>query len=1384
MERLLRILMVEDMAIDAELEIRELKRAGMRVMHQVVETEPMFRDALREFQPDLILSDFSMPHFDGMWALEIARELAPDVPFIFVSGTIGEEYAIRALRNGATDYVLKNNLVRLPAAVERALQDGVERAARRKAERDLEDTRSRLDSIVSSLSDVIWSVSLSPYQMQFVSRAFESVWGMPLAKLYQNPDLWIDAVHADDRAEVQSAWHKALRGEPFEAVYRILRGDGAVRWIHDRAKSIRDDTGNIARLDGIARDITELKVQEQSITRLSRIHAVLSGINSIIVRVRDRQELFTEACHIAVNHGGFGIAWVGMLDPKTQDVIPVTFAGIEANSVIATGKNSALLESPLGQGIVGRAIKEKRPVFSNDLAADPSKGGVRRQEAVRLGYRSLIALPLLVEEKAVGIMCLFGREPNFFDDEEFKLLTELAGNVSFALDLLHKGAALADSEKKLDNILSTLQEVVWSMDPESGRLLYVNAAVRQLTRRPVSDFLAQPRLWRRLLHRDDYPSVKSSIRSLLNEGRVIHEFRIVLADGDIRTVESRARLRRDEHGKAVSIDGTINDVTDRKIAEERVKRERALLRAVVDAIPERIYVKDREGRFLLQNATNLKVRGVTNHDDIVNKTVFDVLPREVAERIHKEDEETMALGVPLLDREGRTFFGAPSVIDNQPHWHLTSKVPLRDESGKVYGLVGVNRDITDRKLAETALRKLNEELEEKVKTRTIDLERARHDAEDANHAKSMFLATMSHEIRTPMNGVIGMIDVLHQTSLRGDQVEMVELIRESAFSLLGIINDILDFSKIEAGKLEIEHQSLVVADVVEGIGSLMNGMAEKKNVTLTLFIDPAIPTYLVGDMLRLRQILTNLVSNAVKFSSGQSHPGRVSIRALAVAHDEEQVMVEFQVTDNGIGMDEATKARLFTAFSQADASTTRRFGGTGLGLAISNHLATLMGGEITVQSKPGQGATFKVRLPFSTMPADPDVAASTVSPINGLSCVVVGDQGGLADDLARYLEYAKAEVERAPNMAVAKDRAEGRTGLTVWVVDAGDNRQPPDQIRAAIRVKGDLDVRLVCVYIERGKRRRPRVVAPDLIMVDGNALGRRLFLKVVATAAGRASLDVDVETPLSTRATKIAPSREEARQRGRLILVAEDNETNQKVILRQLALLGHTADMAADGAQALGMWRNGQYALLLTDLHMPSMDGYELTEAIRSEEGNVKRMPIVALTANVLKGEAERCRAVGMDDYCSKPIPLAELKTMLDKWVPEEDPVIAMPMISTLPELPAAPGVKVPVDINVLKTLIGEDAALLSGFLQDFRTSAAKIAVELRAACIANQAASAAAAAHKLKSSAYAVGAIALGDLCAAIETEGRASEFEALAILLPRFEVEMALVESYLSQI
>jgi len=434
----LRLLMIEDVPTDAELEIRELKRAGMRVSHRLVETEETFREAIREFQPQLIISDFSMPHFDGMWALALARELAPDTPFLFVSGTIGEEYAIRALKNGATDYVLKNNLVRLPAAVERALLDSQERLARRKAEQELEETRSRLDSIVSSLSDVVWSVSPKPYRMLYVSRAIEALWRRPVQAFYDNPDTWLEQIHPDDREGVERTWKAALRGGVFDAVYRIVQGEGTVRWIHDRARSIRDNAGMVVRLDGIARDITDLKLQEQRIARLSRIHGVLSGINSAIVRIRDRQKLLDEACRIAVDHGGFGIAWIGMLNRATLAIVPVASAGIDAQSFLATSPNTASADMPMGQGIVGRAVRDKRAVFTNDMTRETSQGGARRQEALRRGYRSLISLPLLVHDEAVGSLSLFAKEPDFFDDEEIKLLTELAGDISFALEYIEK----------------------------------------------------------------------------------------------------------------------------------------------------------------------------------------------------------------------------------------------------------------------------------------------------------------------------------------------------------------------------------------------------------------------------------------------------------------------------------------------------------------------------------------------------------------------------------------------------------------------------------------------------------------------------------------------------------------------------------------------------------------------------------------------------------------------------------------------------------------------------------------------------------------------------------------------------------------------------------
>ncbi|MDO8706462.1 MAG: ATP-binding protein, partial [Sulfuricaulis sp.] len=519
-----------------------------------------------------------------------------------------------------------------------------------------------------------------------------------------------------------------------------------------------------------------------------------------------------------------------------------------------------------------------------------------------------------------------------------------------------------------------------------------------------------------------------------------------------------------------------------------------------------------------------------------------------------------------------------------------------------------------------------------------------------------FLATMSHEIRTPMNGVVGMIDVLQQSSLTGPQMEMANIIHDSSYSLQAIINDNLDFSNIYAGKLQIENIPTSVADVVEESCESLYSMALKKGVELTLFTDPVIPASVMGDAGRLRQILVNLANNAIKFSGGQQRQGKVSLRARLVKSSARRVTLEFRVTDNGIGMDEATQARLFSPFTQADSSTTRTYGGTGLGLAISRQLADIMGGKIAVQSEPGKGSMFSVRLPFDLPPEQP--ADETSSLIAGLPCLVVGGKESLADDLAAYLVHGDAMVERAEDLMAVKQWIASRPpGLCVVVVDAAGANSPMDMplldgLRAAARAR-NVDVRFAA--IERGGRRHCRIVASDLVGLDAEVMHRRAFMEAVAIAVGRAKQPDSKGKRGDAKAILAPPSREEARRRGSLILVAEDNEINQKVILQQLMLLGRTADIANNGRAALKRWQSGDYAVLFADLHMPEMDGYELTAAIRAAEKTgvgKRRTPIIAFTANALKGEADHCRAIGMDDYLSKPVQLVNLKAMLEKWLP------------------------------------------------------------------------------------------------------------------------------------
>ena len=679
--------------------------------------------------------------------------------------------------------------------------------------------------------------------------------------------------------------------------------------------------------------------------------------------------------------------------------------------------------------------------------------------------------------------------------------------------------------------------------------------------------------------------------------------------------------------------------------------------------------------------------------------------------------------------------------------------------------------------------------------RSAELEVARNEADAAAQAKSNFLAAMSHEIRTPMNGVIGMIDVLARSSLKSPQVAMVDLIRESAFSLLSIIEDILDFSKIEAGHMDVESEPMAVGEVVEKVCVMLNRLAEKQGVELSLFTDPEIPGLVLGDALRLRQILINLVNNAIKFSAGGKTPGRVAVRAVLVEEGAQGVTLEFQVTDNGIGMGEATLATLFTAFTQADVSTTRRFGGTGLGLAISGNLAQRMGGRIAVVSAPGAGSTFTLRLPFARAARAQDGAAPPPSLVAGLSCLIIGNGKTQSGDLVTYLANAGAHTQHVVSLEAAGRLAPSLApGPWVWVVNAeADSPASLDRLRAIARSNPGLSHHFV--VIGHGPHRYPPQFDADRVSVDGNVLTRAALLRAVAMAAGRVPYQDEQSTLVPARhaPAPLALSREEARRQRRLILVVEDNEINQKVIMQQLSLLGLTADLTSDGLQALIRWRSGDYALIVTDLHMPGMDGYQLASVIRAEEqerANARiqaaeavepPVRILALTANALKTEAQRCKDAGMDDYMSKPAPLSDLQDLLERWLPKPAPAMPTPEDRSpdLQHLPAGP-----VDVQVLRSLVGEDPQVVREFLQAFRSSAARIAQEVEQAYCAGSAAKTVAAVHKLKSAARSVGAMALGDLCADMEQVGAAGQIDALSLAFQHFKLEMATVDRHLAEI
>ena len=610
------------------------------------------------------------------------------------------------------------------------------------------------------------------------------------------------------------------------------------------------------------------------------------------------------------------------------------------------------------------------------------------------------------------------------------------------------------------------------------------------------------------------------------------------------------------------------------------------------------------------------------------------------------------------------------------------------------------------------------------------LEEARDQAEEATRAKSSFLAMMSHEIRTPMNGVMSMAEMLDQTDLTEDQRSMSSVIRSSASALLAIINDILDFSKIEAGKLDIEKTPFSLLDVVESAAELMSQRADDKRLTLSTVVDPKLPDALVGDPARVRQILLNLVGNALKFT--ETGGVRVDVTAAGAG------VVRFAVTDTGIGLTPEQQGRLFQAFAQADVSTARKYGGTGLGLSISQRLCELMHGRIGVTSAAGKGSTFWFELPFAV--GTP--AAETLPAIGDAQVVLMyfGDAAAAAMS-AHLAAYGIA----APRCMGSVDAVLPENCVVFLAATSPD---------ALVVGHALIEQAKTCKFVLVA----PRGLASTLSEADRAGffasvtlpLRRHRVGLVIAAALGRADLG-DRAQAGDANAKFAPPPVDEARAAGVLILVAEDNATNQLVIARMLGQRGYACEIANNGAEALAKFAtNSGYGLLLTDFHMPEMDGFTLTGEIRKREQAGARLPIVALTADALPGTAQRCLDAGMDGYLSKPIDSKALTATLEKWLPG---AAALRRAGHAQKANARPAIDPQIfDLERFVDTFGpvsrETVGVLGQFLGDARAHAAAVVASLNG----GDGAQARHHAHALKGSAGSIGAVRLAQLAGEVQ--------------------------------